>query len=108
MNKKDRDKILKIIKDTAFMKEVFDWTATKINEDKLSSTMMTAEILENSFLSGNEDIVSFIGEVLKDIYEVEFTDISFNIAHGTYEIKNDRRKRKPDVNCELVRKKKKQ
>lgn len=106
MNKKDRDKVLKIIKDTAFMKEVFEWVTIKINEDKLAPKMMTPEMLENGFLSGDEDIVSFIGEVLRDIYEVEFTDISFNMAHGTYEIKNDRRKRRPDENSELVRSKK--
>lgn len=106
MNKKDRDKVLKIIKDTAFMKEVFEWVTTKINEDKLAPTTMTPEMLENAFLSGDEDIVSFIGEVLRDIYEVEFTDISFNLAHGTYEIKNDRRKRKPNKDSELVRSKK--
>lgn len=103
MNKKDRDKVLKIIKDTAFMKEVFEWVATKINEDKLAPKTMTPEMLENAFLSGDDDIVSFIGEVLKDIYEIEFTNISFNIAHGTYEIKNDKRRRKPNKDSELVK-----
>lgn len=102
MNKKDKEKLLKIIKDTAFMKEVFEWVSLKINEDKLAPITMTSEILENMFLSGDENIVGFIGEILRDIYEIEFTDIVFNIAHSTYEIKNDKRKRRPDKNSELV------